>query len=143
MSGYLDDPEGTARVLTGGWLHTGDLAHWDESGRLILDGREDELLKLRDGRRFHPRELESVLEGLERVESAAATLSRESQGIVALLVSGRTAESIREEVSALVPPHLVPAEIWIVPALPRNSNGKLMRSELAGMLAERVPAQQA
>ncbi|MFC9173902.1 MULTISPECIES: AMP-binding protein [Streptomyces] len=39
MSGYWRDPAGTARVMRGGWLHSGDRGRLDEEGYLYLTGR--------------------------------------------------------------------------------------------------------
>lgn len=133
MSGYLDDPESTSRVLRDGWLYTGDLAHWDESGCLVLDGREDELLKLRNGMRFHPLELEAVLTTLAEVDFAAVTVLADSGDIVALVVSSADPASIRQNLCGLVPEHLLPARVINVPELPVNSNGKLVRAEVANI----------
>ena len=33
MDGYFKEPKATAEVMTGGWLHTGDMAVWDEEVR--------------------------------------------------------------------------------------------------------------
>jgi long-chain acyl-CoA synthetase len=39
MEGYWKQPEETARVLRGGWLHTGDLARMDGDGFFYIDGK--------------------------------------------------------------------------------------------------------
>ena len=42
MDGYYRDPEGTAAVMTGAWLHTGDMAVWDEENYIhIVDRKKD------------------------------------------------------------------------------------------------------
>src|SRR5205085_11585597 len=42
MDGYYKEPEATAAVMTDGWLHTGDMAVWDEDNFiLIVDRRKD------------------------------------------------------------------------------------------------------
>src|SRR5262249_15241864 len=42
MDGYYKEPEATREVMTNGWLHTGDMAVWDEDGYLhIVDGKKD------------------------------------------------------------------------------------------------------
>ena len=61
FSGYRDDPAATAATLDAdGWLHTGDLGHVDEAGRIMLTGRLKELIKVR-GYQVAPAELEAVL----------------------------------------------------------------------------------
>jgi fatty-acyl-CoA synthase len=42
MDGYFKDPEGTRAVMSGPWLHTGDMAIWDNEGYVqIVDRRKD------------------------------------------------------------------------------------------------------
>jgi len=42
MDGYYREPAATAAVMTNGWLHTGDMAVWDEDGYLqIVDRKKD------------------------------------------------------------------------------------------------------
>ena len=42
MDGYYREPEATAAVMTGAWLHTGDMAVWDEEGYIhIVDRKKD------------------------------------------------------------------------------------------------------
>ena len=44
MEGYYSDPEGTAAVMTGGWLHTGDMAVWDSEGFIHIVDRKKEII---------------------------------------------------------------------------------------------------
>jgi len=42
MDGYYKEPQATAAVMTGGWLHTGDMAVWDEESYVqIVDRKKD------------------------------------------------------------------------------------------------------
>jgi acyl-CoA synthetase (AMP-forming)/AMP-acid ligase II len=42
MDGYYKEPKATADVMTGGWLHTGDMAVWDEDNYIhIVDRKKD------------------------------------------------------------------------------------------------------
>jgi acyl-CoA synthetase (AMP-forming)/AMP-acid ligase II len=42
MDGYFKEPQATAAVMTGNWLHTGDMAVWDEEGYIhIVDRKKD------------------------------------------------------------------------------------------------------
>jgi fatty-acyl-CoA synthase len=42
MDGYYKEPQATAAAMTGGWLHTGDMAVWDEENYIsIVDRKKD------------------------------------------------------------------------------------------------------
>src|SRR3954467_14333766 len=61
MTGYLEDPEGTARALDAeGWLHTGDLGSVDEDGYVRVQGRLKDMI-IRGGENIYPREIEDLL----------------------------------------------------------------------------------
>jgi long-chain acyl-CoA synthetase len=71
MAGYVGDPDGTARALRGGWLHTGDLAVADEDDFLWIVGRNADFIKCA-GVRIAPAEVESVVAAIDGVEDVAA-----------------------------------------------------------------------
>ncbi len=60
MLGYWQDPAATAEVLKGGWLHTGDLAEQDATGRLRIVGRKKELVVLATGKKVFPSRVEAL-----------------------------------------------------------------------------------
>jgi crotonobetaine/carnitine-CoA ligase len=70
MSGYDDDPEATAQVFRGGWLHTGDLARRDAAGVITLVGRLKEVVR-RSGENVAAREVEDTLLSHPSVRIAA------------------------------------------------------------------------
>ncbi len=44
MLGYLKDPKATAEAFAGGWMHTGDLAVWHESGYIEIKDRKKDII---------------------------------------------------------------------------------------------------
>jgi fatty-acyl-CoA synthase len=60
MDGYRNNPELTAEVFAGGWLHTGDVAVRDAGGFLrIIDRTKDMIVT--GGFNVYPREIEDIL----------------------------------------------------------------------------------
>lgn len=68
MTGYYENEEETAKVLTDGWLHTGDLASVDEDGYLFIRGRKKNVIVLKNGKNVYPEELEILVSNLPYVE---------------------------------------------------------------------------
>ncbi|WP_461520891.1 AMP-binding protein [Porticoccus sp.] len=138
MSGYLNNPEATAAILSEGWIWTGDQGCWDEDNNLVLIGRSDDAIKLRDGSLFHPQSLEKLLVALPGVMDAAVTLTGSPGKLTALMVCHGPLEEVRElfishHGSALGPRRL--PELWSqVESLPRNSNGKIQRKLLVELI---------
>src|SRR5215475_2196315 len=64
MSHYLDDPELTAETIVDGWLLTGDLGRFDESGHLQLFGRKKNMIVTEGGKNIYPEDIESGFEGI-------------------------------------------------------------------------------
>ena len=52
-------------------LSSGDVGHFDEDGRLFIDGRDDEMI-VSGGENVFPREVEDLLSDHEAVDEAAA-----------------------------------------------------------------------
>ncbi|SPE38377.1 AMP-dependent synthetase and ligase [Candidatus Sulfopaludibacter sp. SbA6] len=60
FSGYLNDEETTAEVLSDGWLHTGDVAYSDSDGYVFITGRKKELIVSSTGKKIYPSRVESL-----------------------------------------------------------------------------------
>ncbi len=60
MKEYAFNPEATARAVTDGWLHTGDLAFIDEEGFIFFADRAKDLI-IRGGENIFPAEIENAL----------------------------------------------------------------------------------
>lgn len=61
FKGYYKMPEETARTLTDGWLHSGDIGFIDGSGHLVVFDRRNDVMTLADGSRFSPQFIETRL----------------------------------------------------------------------------------
>ena len=136
MLGYWERPEPTAEVLAGGELHTGDLGFLDADGYLHLRDRKS-LVIIRGGANVYPAEVERVL--LEAPGVAACAVlgipdDRLGERVVALVEPVEShqpdADVLRAHCLANLAGYKVPERITLVPALPRNAMGKIVRKDL-------------
>jgi acyl-CoA synthetase (AMP-forming)/AMP-acid ligase II len=140
MLGYLDMPEETARTLSGGWLHTGDVARIEPDGSVSLVGRLKELIN-RGGNKISPLEVERLFAAHPQVQSALATGVRDERlgEAVHLLIVPRAGSALDE--AALkdwahdrIERFKLPDRIHFGPELPLGSTGKADRGQLRRLL---------
>ena len=132
-SGYLDEPEQTERKFRDGWLATGDIASIDAEGYLWITGREGEFVKMR-GVRVGFAEIESKVTAVGGVlECAALALPHAEAGeaLALYVVAAEGAGDVTATVRRSLPCEWICDSVTLVPELPRNEHGKLMRSRLA------------
>jgi len=60
MLGYYRAPEMTAAVMEDGWFNTGDLAYIDRNGKIVITGREKDLI-IHKGLNIYPQEIENII----------------------------------------------------------------------------------
>ncbi|MDR2896536.1 MAG: long-chain fatty acid--CoA ligase [Propionibacteriaceae bacterium] len=62
MQGYHKNPEATAEAIDAqGWLHTGDIGHFDDKGKLFITDRKKDLMKTSGGKYVAPTKVEAAL----------------------------------------------------------------------------------
>jgi fatty-acyl-CoA synthase len=129
---------GGAKPSLDGLLASGDVGHFDEAGRLFVDGRDDEMI-VSGGENVFPREVEDVVAGLEGVEEVAAIGvddERFGQRLKAFVVRcpGATLgeQDVKDHVQRNLARFKVPREVVFVDELPRTASGKVLKRELAG-----------
>jgi long-chain acyl-CoA synthetase len=103
------------RASREGWFRTGDLGFLDRAGRLVLTGREDDLVKV-DGRRVALGEVEGCLEAFAHVRAAQARVEMDDFAgprVVARVVrDGRCrAEDLIDHCARNLAPYKVPRSI--------------------------------
>lgn len=60
-NGYYENEEETARSITDGWFHSGDLGYVDKDGHLYLTGRCKNLIITGNGKNVYPEEIENLV----------------------------------------------------------------------------------
>ncbi len=140
MQGYLDDPAATAEAIDPeGWLHTGDLGEFTESGRLRIVGRKKDMFIV-GGFNAYPAEIEGFLlehpaiaqaavigvadERMGQVGKAFVVL-RDEPGVAAVAGEDLIAWS-RERMAG----YKVPRYVEFLDELPLNATGKVMKNLL-------------
>jgi acyl-CoA synthetase (AMP-forming)/AMP-acid ligase II len=121
----------------GDLISSGDIGHFDEEGRLFIDGRDDEMI-VSGGENVFPREVEDLLADHDGVVEAAAIGVEDEefgQRLRAFVVKEDGANLSEEELKSRVKANLarykVPREIVFVDELPRNATGKVLKRELS------------
>jgi fatty-acyl-CoA synthase len=147
FQGYWNNDAETRATIIGGWLHTGDLAVREPSGYFRIVDRKKDLI-ISGGLNVYPAEVEGALLKLDDVlESAVYGVPDEKWGeaVAASVVlapgSRRDADSIRNDLRALIAAYKIPRHIEFAGALPRTTSGKVLRRDLRERAAQQARAE--
>ena len=135
FAGYWKDPKATEQAFWQGWFRTGDVAYRDSEGYYYLVGRLAVDIIKSGGYRIGAREVEEVLERHPAVREAAVLgLSDPDLGerVTAFVVAASTVEkeTLLAHCHQSLARYKCPRTLIFVPALPRNSMGKITKTEL-------------
>ena len=61
MHGYWNNEGETAKAIRDGWLHTGDIGHFDEQGRIVITDRKKDMIVNDKGDNVSPQKVEGML----------------------------------------------------------------------------------
>lgn len=135
MAGYLNNPAATAdSIVDGGWLRTGDIAHFDEDGYLFITDRLKELIKYK-GFQVAPAELEAELVTHPAIADAAVIgLPDDEAGELPMAFvvasSGQHApnlDEIRQFLEDRLAHYKQVRALEIVEEIPKSASGKILR----------------
>jgi len=148
MMGYYNLPrESAAAFDERGHLRTGDMGRFDADGHLSITGRIKEMLIIA-GENVFPREIEEALDAHPAVLGSGVVGKADSVRVeipVAFveLREGMTATEaeLRAFCRGKIAPYKTPAEVRIVPMLPRSGTGKVLRRALKEILAAEAKEQ--
>jgi fatty-acyl-CoA synthase len=141
MDGYFDDVEATDETLRDGWLQTGDLGY-RAGGSLFVCGRTKDVI-IRQGRKYHPPDLESVIADVEGVRASGVVVFGiahlgEADEVVAVLEARASTsvavESVRRRVRETSGLELDRVVVAPPGTIPRTTSGKVRRAETRARL---------
>lgn len=151
MAGYWQNKDATEQTLKAGWLWTGDMGAMDEDGFITLHDRSKDVI-ISGGTNIYPREVEEVLlthPGVAEVSVIAAPDPEWGEIVVAYIVVAARAGAHAPELNAAeLDAHCLqniarfkrPKHYYFLPELPKNSYGKILKTELRDMLEKNKQA---
>jgi acyl-CoA synthetase (AMP-forming)/AMP-acid ligase II len=118
-------------------MSSGDVGHFDNDGRLFIDGRDDEMI-VSGGENVFPAEVEECLaahEAVEEVSVIGVDDEKFGQRLKAFVVVREGKHVSEDDLKAYVKDNLAnyktPREVVFLDELPRNPTGKVLKRELA------------
>jgi len=136
VPGYWANPQATAATMGDGWMRSGDLARIDADGYVTIMDRLKDMIN-RGGEKIYCVEVEDVLCAHPAVLEAAVVGVADpvyGEAVKACVVPRAGAsvdpDDVRRFVAARLAKFKVPREIVVLDGLPRNPNGKVIKSAL-------------
>jgi len=133
MQGYWRDSDRTAEVVKDGWLHTGDLAHYDADGFIYIDGRSSDMIKT-GANRISPKEVEEIVQELPEVQEVAVIgVPDETLGeVIKVFVVTIPGQSLKMRTVQLhcrknLATYKIPKHVEFVDELPKTASGKIKK----------------
>jgi long-chain acyl-CoA synthetase len=136
MMGYWNQPEETKKAFRNDWLLTGDVGHRDADGYYYITDRKKDMLIV-NGINVYPREIEEVIYHYPGVREAAVIGvpdARRGEQPVAFVspAEGQTLDekALLQFIRSKLADYKAPKQIIILPSLPKNATGKILKTEL-------------
>ncbi len=142
MRGYVDASLDAAAFTEDGWLHTGDMARFDEHDAVIITGRIKDII-VRKGENISAKEVEDVLYSHPKITDVAVLgIPDDERGelAVAFVVATDAADpptlrDIAEHCKAAgLMMQKIPERLELIEVLPRNASGKVPKHELRALI---------
>jgi D-alanine--poly(phosphoribitol) ligase subunit 1 len=142
--GYYNDFDRTAKsfiqnknsLFSQPMYKTGDVVEKAANGHLYFRGRVDNQVK-HMGYRIELEEVEAAFNTLDYINEAGVIYEKintelgQIKAFVSVSGNGKDSKLILNDIKNLLPSYMVPKEVTILNALPKNSNGKIDRKQLA------------
>ena len=112
---------------------TGDLASYDEQGRLVFAGRKDFQIK-HMGHRIELEEIENNMNNLDEVTRCCVVFDTKRNKIAAFYSGSVEAKELRVLLKEKLPVYMVPQKITKVDEIPLTKNGKMDRKYFKDLL---------
>ena len=136
MVGYWQRPDLTAQTLRDGWMHTGDVAVWDQDGYIFIVDRAKDMI-ISGGENIYSTQVEAAIHQHPAVlESAVFGIPDAEWGesVKAVVVLKPGMQATEAEIIAAASQHLAsyqkPRSVDFVDSLPKAPTGKILKREL-------------
>ncbi len=147
VTGYFEDEEATAAAVEpDGWFHTGDMAVIDPEGYLLVTDRKKDVIKS-GGEWISSIDLENAAVAHAEVAEAAVIAvpdARWGERPLLIVAPRPGCRPQRDELIALLarrfPKWMLPDDVVCVEELPHTATGKIMKTRLREMFAQRKSA---
>ena len=147
--GYWNRPEETARVLQGGWFHTGDQGEVNVRGNWRIIGRIKNLIILNSGHNIAPEPIEQEMARLLPAAQQLVVVGN-GRGYLGALVTGEvesaTVQAVLDAVNSELPHYrqvrsfTVIRDVFSVETGLLTANGKLRRDAINARYASEINA---
>lgn len=141
--GYYRNAEATASTFVDGWVHTGDIGRIDDEGHLHFVDRKKYIIN-RGGLKIASAAVEEVIYRYPGVAEAAVVAVPHAglgEDIAACVVAAPGVSLSVDDLQAFCAAHLAdfqtPRRWHLMPALPKNPMGKVLKRELREQLLAR------
>jgi len=130
---------GGGKPMIGRFMGTGDTGHFDDAGRLFVDGRDDDMI-VSGGENVFPQEIESLVAAMPGVADATSVPVPDDEFGQRLrmyvVLDGAvdvTDADVKQHVKTQLARFKAPREVVFVDAIPYTATGKVSRRELAAL----------
>ena len=145
MKGYYKMPNATKDTVDeDGWLHSGDLAMYDEDGNFRITGRLKDMI-IRGGENIYPKEIEEFIythPAVKDVQVIGVPDKKYGEEILAAIIlkegENITVDEMSDYIKASMARHKVPRYIEFVDAFPMNAAGKVLKYKMREDAAKRL-----
>lgn len=141
MKGYWQNTAATQHTIRDGWLWTGDMGSKDADGYITMQDRSKDMI-ISGGSNIYPREVEEVLLSHPDVAEVAVVGRPHAdwgEEVVAFVVGTATSSELDQLCLGQIARFKRPKEYILVPQLPKNNYGKVLKIELRARLQEKPP----
>jgi len=136
MAGYLNRPDLTAQTLRDGWMHTGDMATWDEGRYVFIVDRAKDMI-ISGGENIYSAQVEEAIASHPAVlECAVIGVPDDEWGetVKGFVVLKPGQEATEQEIIEQAKRHLAsyqkPRSVEFLVELPKAPTGKVLKREL-------------